>query len=198
MSIAMMMLVGLILVMLSMLVGNLIHAAIISFFVLLFFCALYCFRKKLQAAIVIVKLTGVFVANNASVYLIPLYIGLLSIIFTSMLALCSVSIWAMKTLHHIPVFRATGLYWLVGILTVFFSIFVYYLMVYMVASAVAHWIYQRPDFAGTAGCSSIFYHLGSITFASVTVAFTKILQVFINTEANSTINPLACFCLCIV
>jgi len=80
------------------------------------------------------------------------------------------------------------------------AIFFYYVLVFLVGYACAKWYY---NYKGIGCCRGVTLlnraHIGSITFASLSIVFVKILQ-FLGTTAykqqSATGNSCAALCMC--
>ena len=59
---------------------------------------------------------------------------------------------------------------------VFFSLFFYYCMVFMIASAAAYWYYRNPQNSVLSGLKHIPYNIGSFVFAAVVVTIINMLK----------------------
>lgn len=85
----------------------------------------------------------------------------------------------------------------------FMSIFFYYVLTFLIATACGTWYYGEDDNYCLTGIGRINkYHIGSFTFASLVLTFVKILQMIVNSSGNNSDNVAArcvqCFISCIL
>lgn len=179
-------------------VGNLIAALILSVIVALNICVICYFRSRLEAVIVLIKLSSQFIFQNLSVYLIPFFTGFLALVLGIVYCYNFGIAFTTRIISKTPLYESSGYYGFQVLIFIFFSIFIYYVMTYLIASAVSNWFYMRGSSAACAGCPSIIYHLGSITFASVVITVTKILRMLISEERRNANNIFECLCFCLL
>lgn len=129
--------------------------------------------------------------QNVSIYFIPFFIGLLSIIVTAIITI----IYAIGSIT--PNFSYSS-YIFMFVPYIFASIFFFYVLVYLISSAVGNWFYEQPSIAAFAGCPSVFNHIGSFTFAALIITFMRVLRAIIDHGARTTDNLYCCICLCLV
>jgi hypothetical protein len=67
---------------------------------------------------------------------------------------------------------------------VFFGFFLYYCMVFVIATAAAYW-YYRQDKNVLSGFSTIRYHLGSITFAAIVITAITLMRRAANAKSKN-------------
>ena len=94
----------------SLFYGQWIGAIISAAFFGLFICFLIAFRDKINAAIVLIKLTTQFLFNNLTVFVVSFITATLSIIITSMICAGVIGISFLTTKHSIPKELASGFY----------------------------------------------------------------------------------------
>lgn len=84
---------------------------------------------------------------------------------------------------------------------IFFSMFLYYVMVFLIGYTCANWYYGHPRTGCCRGFSLMnSAHIGSLTFASLLIGIIKLLQLLGSTGYgdNSSMNGNCCVkcCLC--
>lgn len=79
---------------------------------------------------------------------------------------------------------------------VFWGYFLYYSMVFLVASACAYWYYQSDDNSVLRGLNNIKYHLGSICFGSIIITIISVLKVMRGNSSRQS-GLTKCICICI-
>ena len=73
----------------------------------------------------------------------------------------------------------TYLWYVIG---VFWGFFLFYSMVFLVASACAYWYYQSEDNSVLRGINNIKYHLGSICFGSIVITIVTVLRMMASAQ----------------
>ena len=131
--------------------------------------------------------------RNLSIYIIPFIVGIISTLVTILIA----SIGTFSSSANLGE-RGAGIYFLLFISYTFFGLFFYYVLVYLIASAVGNWFYWNQGTATFSGCASVFNHVGSFTFASLIITAMKILRAIVDNGMRSTDNLMCCLCLCLV
>lgn len=81
--------------------GKLLAALIFTILLAVYLCVLYAFRHRLEATVVLVKLTSVFMFQNMSVYFIPLMMGLITMALAIILVFSIGTTYAMEKLSKI-------------------------------------------------------------------------------------------------
>lgn len=127
--------------------------------------------------------------QNVSIYIVPFVIGF----FVIVLSLAISSIGTLAAIGSRP--QATFIFLFAA--SIFFSLFLYYVLVYMIASAVGNWFYMQGGLASCAGCPGVISHFGSFTFAALIITFIKVLRAIVDYGARNTDNFLCCLCLCL-
>lgn len=157
--------------------GTLISTAI---GLLLFLCLLFCYRKDISRGITLLKATMQFVKSRPSVFLIPLALLILALAFLTFWIITLICMQNQSSMN-----AANGwdnakeivfyIFWIFMI--IFFAIFLYYVMVFLVAYMVGKWYYGHR---GTGCCSGFGVmnraHIGSLTFTTLMITIVKIVQ----------------------
>lgn len=180
--------------------GTLIAAGI---GLLLFICMLFCYRKEISRGITLLKATMEFVKQRPSVFLIPIGLLILCLMF---LAFWIVTLICMQ--HQSSTNSNNGwdnakeivfyIFWIFMI--VFFAIFMYYVLVFLVAYMVGKWYYGHQHTGCCSGLGALNRaHIGSLTFATLLIGLVKAIQ-YLGMAAyrreSATGNSCAACCLC--
>jgi len=68
-------------------------------------------------------------------------------------------------------------------MTIYFSYFLYYLMVFAVSTAVAHWYYQQQR-SILYGYKTVHKHVGSLALASIVITIITVLRMLAQQGQN--------------
>ena len=101
-----------------------------------------------------------------------------------------------KAQHNMSIYDGFSIVWL--FFNMFYSYFLYYVMVFLIATATALWYYGIEENYFVRGFKNIWNaHIGSLTFASLIVAIVSMLK---NAADNQNNNQNGCgmVCVCIV
>lgn len=147
---------------------------IILFVVYLLGVYLY-FKRHYRSAVIMIRLTAHFISTSASVLMVPVLVGLVAM----GLAVMSVVEVVRTNSMHIDgsVMFVRSFY---GVcFFIFFNCLIYYVMVYLIANAVADWYYMRGEKCFSGVGRMFAYHIGTITFASLLIPFVKVIQLML-------------------
>lgn len=115
-----------------------------GFTLLIYGLVLYCFRRKIQTGIVLIKVATNFMANRPSIFITPLIKVILSIII-GIFWLFSISVMIYISNKQSEMGEdPTTVNVLTGVLFLFwlfFLFFLYYMMVFTIAVSCAFWYY---------------------------------------------------------
>ena len=163
------------------------------------------YKDQLEAAMVLLKVSGKFLRDKPTVLLAPFFVMFISFFY---FAFWSVSFLAIQfsrapsafdstQQHNFDAYDGFSLIWL--FFSIFYSYFFYYVMVFLIATATAMWYFNLDANYILKGLSYIWSgHIGSLTFASLMVTIVGMLKSATNNNSNQDQNPCALVCLCIV
>jgi hypothetical protein len=155
-------------------VGGIAILIMMLIYFLILFC---CFRKNLDAAVIIIKVTAHFLTENPIVYVIPIAVGAIVLLFTIFWSVSLIGLSGMSQAGKLTTQSAGFLYFLEGMFYLFFTYFFHYVMVFLVSSCVYNWYYQLGKPGVCVGLGHLVSsHLGSLTFASFLITIIKIAQ----------------------
>ena len=166
----------------------------LTIFIGLFLWLIAAWISKIEAIVVIVKLTSEFIFNNCSIYLIPVGVALLSLVVAIFMSMGIVSAVIRSTFGHLSSDASSQLIASSTVVYVFFLFMIYYVMTFVIASAVASWFYQQSINPICAGWMGAIIHLGSLTFASVVILILRIIRALIGIGTGKAENVLSSFC----
>lgn len=178
--------------------GQVIPGILLLVLLAIFSCCFWCcLRNTLDAIVLVLRLSANFLENNLSVFLIPVVVTFFGLILLSFgLA------WSLQTVAAVPNHHPNQQMYAIGVPALcyylFFSFFMYYVIVFLIASAVGQWYYQRST-GCCAGLGNLFRgHLGSLTFASVLITIIKLFQMALDTAQKESDNCTVKIVLCCV
>jgi hypothetical protein len=145
-----------------------------------FACCIYCcLRRTMDALVIMLRLTAVFLESNSQLFLTPVIVGVLGLALAGFGVTSLAGVAASFANGTLSRESAQGVSFLHLFYYIFFSYFLYYVMVFLVATSAADWYYQR----GSSFCSGLGRlmgaHIGSLTFASIIVSLVKIVQLIL-------------------
>ena len=168
-----------------------------------------CYKEQFDAAIVLLKVTGNFLREKPSVLLAPIFVMFISYFYFAFWLISFIGIqldrksWtttssngSSEEQYHADYHDFVSIFWL--FLNVFYSYFLYYVMVFLIAIATAMWYFTLEGNYILKGLSYIWNaHIGSLTFAAMIVAVINMLKSSSDNKNNSQ-NGIGNCCLCIV
>jgi hypothetical protein len=133
----------------------------------------------MDALVIMLRLTAVFLESNSQLFLTPVIVGVLGLALAGFGVTSLAGVAASFANGTLSRESAQGVSFLHLFYYIFFSYFLYYVMVFLVATSAADWYYQR----GSSFCSGLGRlmgaHIGSLTFASIIVSLVKIVQLIL-------------------
>jgi len=132
---------------------------------------------------VLLKVTGTFLREKPAVILAPFLVMFISFFYFAFWLVSFIAIQlhrspeSMETAeqHQFNFYDGVSLVWL--FLSVFYSYFLYYVMVFLIGTATALWYFDIKGNFIFKGLSNIFNsHIGSLTFASLLVTIVSMLK----------------------
>ena len=169
-------------------------------FMAIMFC---CYRSQFEAAIVLLKVTGQFLRSKPSVLLAPLIVMFISFFYFAFWVVSFIGIQVNRPpetftdtnqQHTFTYHDLLTAIWL--FLNLFYSYFLYYVMVFLIATATAMWYFNIEGNFITKGFKNLWNgHIGSLTFASIIVALISFMK---SSSNNNNQNSAASCCICIM
>lgn len=153
----------------------------ISFIIVALFtaCMLYCFWSYITIGLRLLECAARFITEKPAVYFISLMCLFLNVAFTVFWVFSWLSIYSKSkvadTENTKNIFNIIGIVWYA--LGVFWGFYLYYCMVFLIASACAYWYYQSENNSVLRGINNIKYHLGSICFGAIVVTIITMLRI---------------------
>ena len=93
-----------------------------------------------------------------------------------------------KAQHNMSIYDGFSIVWL--FFNMFYSYFLYYVMVFLIATATALWYYGIEENYFVRGFKNIWNaHIGSLTFASLIVAIVSMLKNAADNQNNNQNDP---------
>lgn len=142
-------------------------------------CILYCVWDQIKVGIVLLKVSGLFMQEKPQIVAVGFLSMIFNIIFVSIfiigyIAGVSETISENNSDSDSRTVFETLIYFYYGT-AIFFGYFLYYLMVFVLATAVAYW-YYRDDKSVLYGYKSVGKNIGSLTFASTVITFITVAR----------------------
>lgn len=158
-----------------------------------------CFKQKFKIAIALIKIAGNFLKKNPTVVLAPVIMGIISLIFFSFWVGSLVGIISYKFSSNqkdsMSVNCILGVFWLY--LNIFFNYFLYYVQVFLIATATAIWYYGVQGNFVLKGFKNIWSaHLGSLTFASILSMIIDLIKKQAQSKSDDQVNCCGRICIC--
>lgn len=159
---------------------------------------LYCYWSYITIGIRLLGCAGRFIAEKPAVYLITLICFVLNALFTTFwifgwLGAYSVAIVESSQSGDTTFLILTYVWYA---LAVFFGFFLYYCMVFLVASACAYWYYQSENNSIMRGFNNVKYNLGAITFGAIVITIVTMLRILASSGRQSS-GVMACVAACV-
>ena len=153
--------------------GSVPGGIIMIVFLLLWLCILCCFKDSLEVGIKLLQLTGNFLLSRPSVFFIPIIVTIFGLIFIGfwIWSLIAIILDYPNTNQNSTSSPLVGVWCL---LSIFYTTFISYVMVFLIATATAFWYFQKDDSYCLKGMKWIITaHIGSFTFASLIITLVK-------------------------
>jgi hypothetical protein len=173
--------------------GILVLVLLFIYFIIL--CC--CWKDKLNAAIIIAKITATFLTENFHIYCIPVMTSVITLLFTVYLIAVIAGFTQIYDRIELQDSGFSFIMFLFGVFYLFFTYYFYYLMVFLLAFAVSVWYYKIQDAGCCSGFSASLKALGSKTYAAVVITLIKILQ-FLAKSGERSDNLCVVMCSCCI
>eukprot|EP00919_Chromeraceae_sp_WS-2016_P036999 GHVR01087999.1.p1 GENE.GHVR01087999.1~~GHVR01087999.1.p1 ORF type:complete len:240 (-),score=-15.43 GHVR01087999.1:243-962(-) len=173
----------------------------VVFILLIYLCVLFCMRRKIPIGIVLIKVAGCFIQDRPSIFLTPILKIFMTAIVSVYWFYSFITIIKKGTDQEDQGEDATVPHVFIGIwifIYLFYTFLFYYIMVYTIAVSCAFWYYDIRDKNAILTsyrwiCGS---HLGSLTFASITIAVVTFIRMIVGSKRSK--NPVMALCLCLL
>lgn len=159
-------------------------ALAISFIVvaLITACMLYCFWSYISTGLKLVQCAARFITEKPAVYFISIMCLILNAAFIVFWVFAWLGVYSLATANDSTVFKVLNALWYVD--AIFWGFFLYYCMVFLIASACAYWYYQSENNSVLRGISNIRYHVGSICFGSIVITIITALRMLASAKKS--------------
>jgi len=146
---------------------------------------LWCYWSRIQIAIVLLEVSGIFIFEKPAVYGISGLVTFMSLIYlifwvAALLAASGESSAATTENEQTQWTVIIAVWWVIYI---FFAYFLYYCLVYLIASAAAYWYYQNPEKGILVGFGNMRYSIGSMTFGSIIITIITVMRILAGAES---------------
>lgn len=138
-------------------------------------CMLYCFWSYIQTGLKLLECASRFITEKPAVYFISLMCLVLNVAFIVFWIFSWLGVYSVGMSGNNNTFKILSYIWYA--LGVFWGFFLYYSMVFLIASACAYWYYQSENNSVLRGINNIKYHLGSICFGSIIITIITMLRI---------------------
>ena len=165
--------------------GAAVAGAIILVILLIYGCFLFCARDKIRIGIALLETASNFLLEKPSVYCAPIFVTFFVLIFEVfwIASMVAIQLQGMKANDNDPntttdeESKHAGLSFLWVFFHIFYTIFFYYCMVFIIATACAMWYYSIDGNYLCTGVKRIVrYHVGSFTFGALLVTIVTMLR----------------------
>ena len=139
-------------------------------------CILYCYWGYIKIGIKLLEVAGTFITEKPAVYFISLICLVLNIIYVVFWVFSWIGVVsASKVETDSNAMQILSYVWIADV--IFFSYFLYYNMVFLIAMACAFWYYQNPENSVMKGFNYLKYQFGPITFATIVITIITIMRI---------------------
>ena len=185
---SMLILTALVLVILMILLfaaGAIVGGVIILVMLLIYGCLLFCARDKIRIGITLLETASNFLLEKPSVYCAPIFVAFFLLIFEVfwIASMVAIQLQGINANDNDPnnttgeEGKHAGLSFLWVLFHIFYTIFFYYCMVFLIATACAMWYYDIDGNYLFTGIKRIVrYHVGSFTFGALLVTIVTMLR----------------------
>jgi hypothetical protein len=154
--------------------------------IFLFMIFIICMRNELELGMAMMATASRFISEKPSVYLAGLWVFFLSCLFFIFWVVSVVAVQMRANMHLSQGASTSGEYGILGYFVfvyIFMSIFLYYVLSFLISTACAFWYYNiEGDYFCTATGRINRYHVGSFTFAALLLTLVRVMQLIINSN----------------
>jgi hypothetical protein len=136
---------------------------------------LCCLWPYMKIGLKLLACASRFIVEKPAVYFISVMCLVLNAGYIVFWVFSWLGVYSTGEIYDNNTYRILTIVWYVD--AIFWGFFLYYCMVFLIASACAYWYYQSVSNSVLRGINNIKYHLGSICFASIVITLITILRI---------------------
>jgi hypothetical protein len=138
-----------------------------------------------------------FIVEKPAVYVILLMCLVLNAAYIVFWVFSWLGVYSTGSIYNNDTYKILTIVWYVD--AIFWGFFLYYCMVFLIASACAYWYYQSESNSVLRGINNIKYHLGSICFGSIIITLITMLRILASAKkSEGPARLIAAFAECVL
>ena len=123
-----------------------------------------------------------FIVEKPAVYFISVMCLFMNVGYIVFWVFSWLGVYSTGAIYNNKTFEILTIVWYVD--AIFWGFFLYYCMVFLIASACAYWYYQSENNSVLRGINNIKYHLGSICFGSIVITLITLLRIIASAKKS--------------